>query len=291
MSGFLCKKKKDFFFLFWGGVALVCTLNCWGTFWFCYTNQSFWVGVYVLVTFAYSLQKCFKFVRLRGHLLCTDHSTDFKFRSGYSEILILFKLSNSFGPGRMLVGHCQAERWSSSSTSALVQKPEGFVPILTGIWNIFIPSIFTNALVPAEEKQPQSMILSLPCLYAVLVMCSVVFCQAYFWVMAKNAFRRFQCVFVKFSWIWMFLFVRKCFSPAALTHSTDIRRIRDCCHMYTAQPVIIYFLLLVLPFLEGCPVLQCHFWVTWWWLSSLCYIVFLISWEFLCTRHLTAFQL
>ncbi len=40
------------------------------------------------------------------------------------------------------------------------QKPEGFVPIFNS--NI-IPSTLTKAPVPAEEKQPQSVMLPPPC--------------------------------------------------------------------------------------------------------------------------------
>ncbi len=147
----------------------------------------------VFAIFAHSsLQKRSKSVRLRGHLLCTalfrsPHRFSIGFRSGlwlghsktYHLLVKPFFVDLDVCFGLLLC-------WKMTflfSFSFLAEAWRFCANIDWYLERFIIPSTLTKAPVPAEEKQPQSVMLPPPCITVGMVLfwwCAVLFlCQTY----------------------------------------------------------------------------------------------------------------
>ncbi len=141
-----------------------------------------------LAIFAHSsLQKCSKSVRLRGHLLCTalfrsPHIFSIRFRSGlwlgHSKTSIFFWWSHSFVDLDVCFGLLPC--WKMKFLFIFLAEAWRFCASIDWYLKRFIiPSTLTKAPVPADEKQPQSVMLLPPCFTVGMVFlwwCAVFFC-------------------------------------------------------------------------------------------------------------------
>ena len=144
-------------------------------------------------------------------------------------------------------GHCRAERRKSSSSSAFLADAWGFWAKSDWYLERFIiPSTFTKAPVPAEEKSQlelQSKTLPPPCLTVDMVYSVVLTPDVPFGIVAVTHFTHMLDLMyfslANCSRAWMFfLFVRKGFRLATLPHTPDIWRIREIVVTCSTQPVL-----------------------------------------------------
>ncbi len=176
-------------------------IRCWSTFWFDYTTLDyttlFWVyqhGTSLLgnicpLFFTKMLHICQRARASPVHspLQVTPQIFN-RFRAGLW--LGHSKTLSSSGEAILLLilmyalGCCRSERWSSSSSSAIYKEAWRFCSNIDWYLELFIiPSTLTKAPIPAEEKQPQSVMLPPPCFTVGMVFfwwCAVLFlCQTY----------------------------------------------------------------------------------------------------------------
>ncbi len=128
-----------------------------------------------------SLHKRSKSVRLRGHGLCTalfrsPHRCSIGFRSGlwlgHSKTLIFFWWSHAFVDLDVCFGSLSCWKVNFLFIFSFLTDAWRFCAKIAWYLELFIiPSTLTKAPVPAEEKQPQSMMLPPPCF--TVVWCSL----------------------------------------------------------------------------------------------------------------------
>lgn len=201
-----------------------------------------------------SLQKRSKSFLLQGHLLCTalfrsPHRCSIWFSSGlwlgHSKTLIFFRWSHAFVDLNVCFSLLSCWKVKFLFIFSFLTEAWRFCAKIDCYLELFIiPSTLTKALVPAEEKQPQSMMLPPPCFTVGMVFfgwCAVFFLQQTYllelWpkclALVLSDHYTFSCmlsgdfmyVFEKFCRAWMFFFVRKGFRLATLPHNPNIWRI------------------------------------------------------------------